>query len=176
MVARADAGDIVAQSPVAIAYEDTAFILQHKLLAATKTLLTEQLPLIATGKAPRIKQDITQGNYCGRRTPADGQIDWTQPAETIRNLIRAVTQPYPGAFTFNSKDKIMVWDSAVDKKAQGKPGTILSLSPFTIACGDNALIIKAGQKENGLYLSGPQLAEELQLKTGMQLVTRSLAA
>lgn len=176
MVARADAGDIVAQSPVAIAYEDTAFTLQHKLLAATKTMLEIQLPLIAQGKAARIKQDITQGNYCGRRTPADGQIDWSRPAESIRNLIRAVTQPYPGAFSFIAGTKLLVWDSAVEAKQKGAAGTILSLSPLTIACGEGALIIKAGQVENGLYLSGVQLADALKLSVGMSFAMQSMAA
>ena len=176
MVARADAGDIVAQAAVDIMYEDTAFILQHRLLDATKTLLAEQLPLIAKGTAPRIKQDITKGNYCGRRTSADGQIDWTQPAETTRNLIRAVTQPYPGAFSFIGGTKILIWDSAVDAKASGAAGSILSLSPLTIACGDGALVIKAGQTEGGLYLCGTQLAQELKLSVGMSFTRQSMAA
>lgn len=168
MVARADAGDIVAQAPVDIAYDDTAFMLQHKLLKAARQMLKEQLPLIAKGKAARIKQDITQGNYCGRRTPADGQIDWSQDAETIRNLIRAVTLPYPGAFTHANGKKMLVWDSAVVKSA-GAPGKILSLSPLTIACGKDALIIKAGQAEEGLYVSGEQLVQEFKLAAGMRL-------
>ncbi len=178
MVSRADAGDIVAQEKVAIAYEDTAFILQHKLLAATRKLLREQLPLIASGKAARIKQDISKGEYCGRRTPADGRIDWSQPAETVRNLIRAVTQPYPGAYSHVGGQKIMIWDSAVDMQAKpAAPGTVIALNPFTIACGKGALIIKAGQiGEDGFYFSGVQLAEALKLSAGARFDATPAAA
>lgn len=167
MVARADAGDIVAQEKVAIAYEDTAFTLQQKLVAAARTMLKTQLPLLASGTSARITQDITQGNYCGRRGPKDGQIDWTWKAETVRNLVRAVTQPYPGAFTTVNGQKILVWEAAVDAKLSGKPGTVLSVNPLAIACADGALIVKAGQVEEGLYLSGKQLAQELKLTAGM---------
>lgn len=176
MVVRADAGDIVAQAPVNIAYEDTAFTLQRKLVNATAALLKAQLPLIAHGTAERIPQDISKGRYFGRRRPADGQIDWTKPAETVRNLVRAVTQPYPGAFTYAGDRKMCVWDSAVDDKAKGAPGTVLSIVPLVIACGEGALIIRAGQQENGLYLSGEQLAEEMKLKVGARLISQSMAA
>jgi len=169
MVARADAGDIVAQIPVDIAYEDTAFILQHKLLKAAKQMLKEQLPLIAQGRAARTKQDIAQGNYCGRRTPADGQIDWNKPAEVVRNLVRAVTQPYPGAFSFAGGRRMLIWEAAVEADKKGVPGMVLSTAPLTIACGQGALVVKAGQTEEGLYLSGNQLAQALAIKAGMRL-------
>ena len=57
------------------------------------------LGAILSGTAPRRKQDEAQATYFGGRKPEDGRIDWTQSAERIYNLIRAVTHPYPGAFT-----------------------------------------------------------------------------
>jgi UDP-4-amino-4-deoxy-L-arabinose formyltransferase/UDP-glucuronic acid dehydrogenase (UDP-4-keto-hexauronic acid decarboxylating) len=178
MVRRADAGDIVAQEKTSIAHDDTAFTLQRKLIGCATRLLAAQLPLIARGTAARIPQDITQGEYCGRRTAADGQIDWTQPAETVRNLVRAVTQPYPGAFTWHKGEKLLIWDSSVaSSSANAAPGTVISLSPLTIACGSGALTIKAGQVgEGGLYLSGVQLAEALSLSPKASFLATSQAA
>jgi len=110
MVDKADAGDIVAQQVVPIAFADTAHSLYGKLCRQAAMLLDEALPLIAAGTAPRIPQDWRQGSYYGRRTPADGRIDWHWPALTIYNLIRAVTDPYPGAFTFTARgDMITIW-------------------------------------------------------------------
>ena len=100
MVARADAGDIVGQKSVEIALEDTAQTLFNKLLLKAEMLLHEILPLIKAGSAPRIKQDLNQGSYFGRRRPEDGRIDWQWSALQIYNLIRGVTRPYPGAFTY----------------------------------------------------------------------------
>lgn len=176
MISRADAGDIVGQKAVDIAYDDTAFTLRRKLVEAASVLLKEQLPLIAKGKATHTPQDLSKGKYYGRRRPADGLIDWTRPAETVRNLVRAVAQPYPGAFTFAQDRKLFIWDSAVDAKASGAPGTVLSLAPLTIACGEGALVVKAGQAEGGLYLSGEQLGQALQLAAGMCMRSHTLAA
>lgn len=168
MVSKADAGDIVVQIPVEIAYEDTAFTLQRKLLHAANRLFKEQFPLIAAGKAARIPQDITRGNYYGRRTPADGNIDWTKPAETIRNLIRAVTTPYPGAYTTLHGRKLFIWEASVAHGISGKPGTVLSTTPLTIACGKEALVVKCAQMEGELFLSGMQLPLEYGITTEMQ--------
>lgn len=166
MIARADAGDIVAQTPVAIAYDDTAFTLQHKLLAAAKMLLETQLPLIARAQAVRTPQDLTKGSYYGKRSPSDGQIDWSKPAETIRNLVRALDQPYPGAFGWVDERKVFFWKCSVESTLSAAEGTVVSLSPLIIGCGQGALIVKVGQVDGGLYLSGEQLAQALNLAIG----------
>jgi methionyl-tRNA formyltransferase len=73
-------------------------------------MLAEVLPLIREGRAPRIPQDLTKGSYYGRRRPEDGRIDWSWPAVRIYNLVRAVTEPYPGAFGFlPGVGKIFIW-------------------------------------------------------------------
>lgn len=110
MVEKADAGDIVGQREVSIEFEDTAFALYGKLCECAKKLLSEFLPLIKNSTAPRIAQDLSSGNYYGGRRPEDGRIDWHWPVLRIYNLIRAVTDPYPGAFTlFPDGEKLSVW-------------------------------------------------------------------
>ena len=98
MVRRADAGDIVAQSAVAIAPRDTALSLYLKIEEAGIELLRETLPRIADGTAPRLPQDESRASKVGRRRPEDGRIDWTWPAARIDCLVRAVAPPWPGAF------------------------------------------------------------------------------
>ncbi|MCL2669440.1 MAG: hypothetical protein FWE89_02030, partial [Syntrophaceae bacterium] len=110
MVAKADAGDIVGQKLVPIDRSDRAVTLYRKLCAAAGTLLDEFLPPLITGKAPRIRQDLSKGSYFGGRRPEDGQIDWHWSNERIYNLIRAVTDPYPGAFAFlPGWKKLLIW-------------------------------------------------------------------
>lgn len=105
-----DAGDIVGQKEVAIGFEDTAYTLYQKLCAKAKELLEEVLPLIRQGRAPRVVQDLKQGSYYGGRSPEDGKIDWSWPVMRIYNLVRAVTEPYPGAFThFAQGEKLLIW-------------------------------------------------------------------
>ncbi|MEA1970531.1 MAG: formyltransferase family protein, partial [Thermodesulfobacteriota bacterium] len=122
MVEKADAGDIVGQREVSIEFEDTAFTLYGKLCECAKKLLSELLPLIKNGTTPRIAQDLSSGNYYGGRRPEDGRIDWNWPVLRIYNLIRAVTDPYPGAFTIlPDGEKLLIWRGKPEQR--GDSGT-----------------------------------------------------
>lgn len=162
MVSRADAGDIVAQSVVAIDEEDTALTLHGKCRTAAAALLAQQLPLIRSREITLTRQDESRASYFGRRTAADGLIDWHKSAREINNLIRAVTEPYPGAFTFLGERKVTIWRARVVKdKTGGEPGAIISTSPLVVSCGEDALEIVSGQSEARLYMSGSRLAAEM---------------
>ncbi|MCL6335019.1 bifunctional UDP-4-amino-4-deoxy-L-arabinose formyltransferase/UDP-glucuronic acid oxidase ArnA [Pectobacterium carotovorum subsp. carotovorum] len=162
MVSRADAGDIVAQSVVAIDDDDTALTLHGKCRTAAAALLAQQLPLIRSREITLTPQDESRASYFGRRTAADGLIDWHKSAREINNLIRAVTEPYPGAFTFLGERNVTIWRARVVKdKIGGEPGAILSTSPLVVSCGEDALEIVSGQSEAGLYMSGSRLAAEM---------------
>jgi UDP-4-amino-4-deoxy-L-arabinose formyltransferase/UDP-glucuronic acid dehydrogenase (UDP-4-keto-hexauronic acid decarboxylating) len=121
MVEEPDAGDIVGQKEVPIELEDTAYTLYQKLCAKAKELLKEVLPLIKKGIAPRIAQNLKQGSYYGGRRPEDGKIDWSWPVSQIYNLIRAVTEPYPGAFTYLPEgEKLFIWWALPEKGSVSK--------------------------------------------------------
>jgi methionyl-tRNA formyltransferase len=121
MVEKADAGDIVGQRVVPIARDDTAFTLYGKLCVEAGILLDEFLPLMKIGRAPRIPQDISLASYFGGRRPEDGRIDWSWPAARIYNLIRAVTDPYPGAFCgLADGSRMMIWWGTPDEGREGE--------------------------------------------------------
>ncbi|MFC5078050.1 Bifunctional polymyxin resistance protein ArnA [Vibrio thalassae] len=169
MVQKADAGDIVGQEKIAITDEDTAETLHKRMNVASSDLLSEVLPTIVDGSFKATAQDESKATYFGRRTPADGEIKWSNDSRTVFNLVRAVTEPFPGAFTFLGERKLIIWNSeASDKTFDVTPGTIVSTKPLTIACAQGSLIVKSGEAENGLYLGGEQLAAELHLVEGMR--------
>ena len=99
MAAKPDAGAITAQTAVPILPDDTAFEVFGKLTVAAEQTLWNVLPSILEGNPPRQVNDLSRGSYFGGRKPADGRIDWEQPAQAVYNLHRAVAPPYPGAFT-----------------------------------------------------------------------------
>lgn len=171
MTERPDDGDIVCQAPLPIKYNDTGKSLNVKLATLAGSMLDQRLPSIIDGSAIRIPQDPAEATCFGRRYPADGAIDWCQPAETIRNLIRAVTRPYPGAFTYRGSSKIFIWKASIAPAGNRDciPGTVLSTAPLTVMCADGALCIDAGQQESGVYTKGVQLAREMQLCAGARL-------
>ncbi|AZF58437.1 bifunctional UDP-4-amino-4-deoxy-L-arabinose formyltransferase/UDP-glucuronic acid oxidase ArnA [Pseudomonas sp. R11-23-07] len=171
MVKRADAGAILAQHKVSIERSDTGLSLHAKLREAASHLLRDALPQLAQGKLAETAQDESHATCFGRRTAADGKIDWNKPAEQLFNLVRAVTQPYPGAFCAVGEHKLIVWQADVAKGNEGlAPGRVISVNPLRIACGEDSLVIKFGQRnDNGLYLAGPSLADELGLVDGSVL-------
>lgn len=159
MDARADHGDIISQRAVPIAIEDTALTLWRNLTTAARALLAETFPLIVAGRAPRVPQDHTAATKFGRRTPADGLIAWSHSAWEIYNLIRAVTRPFPGAFTFWDDRRIFLW-SARPPRGRASPapaGTVLGVGEggaLEVATGDGTLEVLQIQPEGGAEMDG----------------------
>ena len=154
MVARADAGDIVAQRSCAIDDSDTALTLYRKLVPLGAEIAREYHPLIVAGRAPRTRQDLSRGSYFGRRRPEDGRIDWRWPARRVFNLVRAVTHPYPGAFCFAAGKKLFIWEARIASEdgTIGAPGEIVGYKDggLEIAAGQGSLIVTRAQFEGGL--------------------------
>ena len=99
MEVKPDAGDIVGQAKVSIGPDETATDVFGKVSGAAVAVINQVLPELLQGKVPRKPNELQKGSYFGGRKPADGQIHWNQSAQQVHNLVRAVSPPYPGAFT-----------------------------------------------------------------------------
>jgi methionyl-tRNA formyltransferase len=143
MVKAPDAGAIVDQEGIEIGPRDTAEQAFRKVLPCARRVLARQIDALLAGTARETPQDESHATYFGARTPEDGRITWRQTSGEIFNLIRAVTDPYPGAFTDIGVTRLMVWwaepDTPATRGRAGRPGEILSLTPLVIATGDGAL-------------------------------------
>jgi UDP-4-amino-4-deoxy-L-arabinose formyltransferase/UDP-glucuronic acid dehydrogenase (UDP-4-keto-hexauronic acid decarboxylating) len=168
MTPRADDGDIVCQEKIPISDTDTARTVHDKAANTVADMLKGILPKLRDGTAPRIPQDHSQATYFGARGPEDGKIDWSQDAYKIRNLVRAVSRPYPGAFSYMGERKCIFWAVSVVDYNGDHPGTILSADPLVIACGKKAVQVDFGQSGDGIFMSGRQLAEEMHFVPGMR--------
>ncbi len=148
MVARADAGDIVDQEAVPIAPDETAAEVSVHVAEAAVRVLDRQLAALCAGRAPRIPQDESKASKFGRRRPEDGRIDWKRGAREIVNLVRAVSHPFPGAFTSSSCGNVLIW-RARPSGGQGAPGTVIGVAPLVVACGDGAVEILDWTRDGG---------------------------
>lgn len=124
MTAKPDAGPIVGQKMVEISPNDTAFTLFGRLEQAAGILLDELLPGMRAGKITLTPQDLSRGSYFGGRSPEDGRIPWNASAESIHNLIRGVTRPYPGAFFHCGGERTIIWRATHDACEGPGPGTV----------------------------------------------------
>ncbi|MGH7306977.1 MAG: formyltransferase family protein, partial [Candidatus Rokuibacteriota bacterium] len=131
MTAAADAGDIVAQRPIGIEPDDTAFALYERMVRVGVELLLEAYPAVLANTAPRIPQDDARATTVPRRRPDDGRIEWTWPATRIFDMIRAVAEPYPGAFVGDGPARLRLWAASVrdDATSAAVPGTIVEVVP-----------------------------------------------
>ena len=146
MVKAPDAGAVVDQEGVAIGPRDTAEQAFRKVLPCARTVVARQIDALLAGTAQETPQDESQATYFGGRKPEDGRIAWTQTTTQIFNLIRAVADPYPGAFTDVGAARLMVWWAEPDTPMtralyaeSNRPGEILSLAPLVVAASDGAL-------------------------------------
>lgn len=142
MVDKPDAGDIVGQREVVIDFKDNARTLYDKLCAQASLLLDELLPRILTGRIPRSRQNLAAGSYFGGRRPEDGRIEWNKSAVEIYNLIRAVTEPYPGAFALlDNNEKIIIWWAEPEDRNLGGLGGEVTIrgEEVLVQTGKNAL-------------------------------------
>ncbi len=157
----ADNGDIVGQEEIEIEFEDDALSLYKKALAAHVKLIGDYFPLLEAGKAPRIKQDDTKSSCWVKRTPVDGIIDWNTCARNLYDWVRALTEPYPGAFTFHGGRRLVVWKSALaDKKLRCRDaGSILDITGtgLLVAAGEGSLLLTDIQFDGGERLQGSKI-------------------
>lgn len=103
-----DDGDIVRQIQVQIDDEDTGADILNKYNALYPDLVMGIVRDIERGAITYVKQDKTKATYFGKRTPADGHIDWNWQKERIRNWVRAQAYPYPGAFSYVNGEKVII--------------------------------------------------------------------
>jgi len=148
MVEKPDAGAIVDQERVEIAFTDTALDVFHKVTDAAAAVIARAWPRLREGRAAHAPMNLAEGTYFGGRKPADGQIDWQQSAVRIYNLIRGVTHPYPGAFSHLDGRKVVIW-SAWPVAGNGEPGHIVSFRPLLVGTGEGLLEIRSLQADAG---------------------------
>jgi methionyl-tRNA formyltransferase len=114
-----DAGDILAQSSVPVEHRDDVATVFDALANEACSLLSSVRDGLETGTVEAASQSVVDATYRPRRQPQDGIIDWSRDPQKQYDWIRAQTEPYPGAYTFYSGEKLTVWDAETVNVASG---------------------------------------------------------
>jgi len=170
-----DEGPILLQKTCDIGPDETlGQVYFNKLFPLGVDAMLESLDLVKAGNAPRIEQDLTAGSYESWFSKAQAQLDWTQPAQTVYNIIRAAN-PQPGAWTMHGDAKLSVFDSELIPAGDGddgggNPGEVLTVDSdgFTVAAVDSAIKIKRVRANAG-KIPATEYAAAAGLKTGDKL-------
>lgn len=159
MTERADRGNIVDQEVVSIGQRDTAKDVFMKVADTATEILNRCLDSIESGEAKGVPQDDSLATTFGGRGPEDGLIRWEQSSKRIYDLIRAVTHPYPGAFSFFLDKKVFFWwGTPMEGTSLGQPGSVLSLDPLVISTGKGNLKVERVQFQGEEEIDGPSFA------------------
>jgi len=144
-----DAGDILLHIEVPLTEEDNTGTLRDRLAHAGAKLLVATLDGCEDGTLSPVPQEEDKATYAPPIKPAEGQIDWGQPAEAINRLVRAM-DPEPGAFTWFRGKRIKIWSAHVtDVPPEDEPGTIMNLGKegFIVNTGSTGIQVVTLQPE-----------------------------
>ncbi len=165
-----DTGPILLQKEVSIERDDTlGTVYFNKLFGLGVDALLESVRLVKEGRALRIAQDLTKGEYepvCKRMV-----IDWMYPIGVVYNVIRGCN-PSPGAVTsFNAQEvKVLECERRAESGAQ-PPGTILEVTAdgfLVLGCG-GSIFVKRVQPAGAGKMPAAEYAAGAGLKVGDRL-------
>ena len=163
---QADRGDIILQMEMKIEEEDYIADIIKKQCVIYAEMLMEILRKVKEGELIGKKQEEDQAVYCIWRDVQDCKIDWEMPAADIRNMVRAVSSPYPGAYCYYKKKKIIVnrvevaGDLKFAVRQCGKIWSVKDNEPVVI-CGNGMLKITDAKYEDGKTVIFDKLRERL---------------
>jgi len=113
-----------------------------------------------------IKQNEEKATYSCWRDLEDMQIDWKKSNKEIYNFIRALGEPYKGAYTYYNNKKIIIKESEIIKNnitfEINYPGKFWKINndEATIICGKGLLRVKECYYENGEKVYFKKLREK----------------
>ncbi len=173
--AEVDAGDIILQRRVPIAADDTSATLEARLAREGAELLVEAIRLIEAGRAPRRPQDPSQVSFAPKLRREEGLIRWSDPADRIVNLVRALV-PWPVAYTVRDGELLRIWRATAEGDApeQAAPGVVLRAddaegAPIVVASGRGVVLIHEVQPASGRRMSAAAYVRGHRVRAGAVL-------
>lgn len=122
-----DTGDILSQSAVPIAADETGDSLFEKLCREGAALCVTTLAELAQGSLTPVPQDSTKATYARRLEKSLGHLKFGRPAAELERLVRGLNS-WPGAYSYYHGKVLKIWKAEVRTgEPSGLPGTIHSV-------------------------------------------------
>lgn len=106
-----DSGDIIYQYSKKVSDSDTSWSIMSEFDKHVGENITTILRSYIDGNINTNKQNNSNVTYVAKRNIYDCYIEWDKNCDYILNLIRAVSPPYPGAFTLYRNKKVVILDA-----------------------------------------------------------------
>ncbi len=150
-----DSGNIILQDSLCIADDDTSCTLFDKLINLGISVMNRTLDMLDNGHCLAKPQTETP-TFCSTFKKEDGKINWSKPADEIRNLFRGLFL-WPGIFTTVAEGKLagkslrIIDCKTAEDNSNAQPGSIIRIDKtqgFIVKCGKDALLVTKVQPES----------------------------
>jgi methionyl-tRNA formyltransferase len=173
MTPKLDAGPAIAVARTEIGGDETAADIEPRLAQLGAPLVLEAVAELAAGRAQPLEQDPRQATLAPRLKKSDGQVDWSRPALSIRNQVRAF-EPWPKTYSFWQRndgeplrlilDRVEVEHYPVDVG----PGTVIEAigERLLVSTGQDALRLVRVQPSGKRVLSAGEFLRGYRVQPG----------
>jgi len=147
-----DSGDVIVQRSFELGLDQDVGDALAALYPLYTAVTREVLSAFRSGCVPRRAQDHSDATTFPARRPEDGLIDWSKPAPRVRDLVRAVARPYPGAFTSAAGRRLNVWRACTAPgEPAAPPGTVVATTEAgaLVRCGAGLLVVSEIEWDGG---------------------------
>lgn len=128
-----DTGNIVVQRPLPIHETDTGYTLHMKMAKLVRATAGDVIRNAVAGREVVAGRPQTgPASYHSARDPRVNHLDWSDTRERIRNIVRALAPPLPGAFSMAGSVRLVLANVAVADLPGGalpKPAGMVELGP-----------------------------------------------
>ncbi|WP_449447048.1 methionyl-tRNA formyltransferase [Thermomonas brevis] len=151
-----DTGPVLLAQALAIGPRDTGGQLHDRLAELGAKVLSDALGLLrATIQLPPHPQPAKGVTYAHKLDKAEARLDWSQPAATLANKVRAFN-PWPVAEAQLAGERVRIHAAlALDETHAAVPGSVLRAGRdgIDIACGHGVLRLETLQRDGGKPIS-----------------------
>lgn len=121
-----DTGDILVQHSLPVGPTDTGTELVLRGMDLIPVALRDAVGALEAGTAVWRPQNKAERTYFHKRSERDSVIDWSCPAEDLERFVRALSDPYPRAYTFYRGQRIEVIQARISQaRYGGTPGRVI---------------------------------------------------
>jgi methionyl-tRNA formyltransferase len=174
MTPQIDAGPCIAQARTPIDPEETAVQLEARLAQIGAALVCRTLDSLETGTWEALPQDQALASKAPRLKKTDGAIDWSRPAQAVKNHVRAM-QPWPKTYTYWHRPDgpplrlILAPVAVIDCDiSQAQPGEVLQSAAgrLVVAAGGGAVLLRSVQPAGKRLLAVEEFLRGYHVKVG----------
>jgi methionyl-tRNA formyltransferase len=171
-----DEGRILFQRLLPIRRHETIVTLVERLNAVQREALGDTVQRHLEGYAGE-SQHQDQATYTCARIPADGEIDWSRSAQSLGRLVRALVEPFPGAFTYYEGRRLVVWRAEAMRRPprfEGRiPGRVVGVArdegTIDVLAGRGIVRVREVQLDGEVRMPAAAVVNSIRATLGLRI-------